>query len=192
MSNLAVVLIDKRQYDEAEKLLHKTLAIDRRVLGPENPETMRAMVNLSWDLYREGRYSAAEELQHETLDIQSRVFRPENLDILNSLGNMGLILSHENRYIEAEKFFREALGTAANAEGQIGLPQAWYQFACGAAVAGHRDDAFQYLRQAIDHGYSDVTTMTSDDDLKSLYNEERFRVLVEETRQRAASAGQKH
>jgi hypothetical protein len=72
----------------------------------------------------------------------------------------------------------------------VGLPQAWYMFACGAAVAGHRDEAFQYLREAVDHGYSDVTSMKGDADLESLHGDARFEALLAKVRQGAAAKPQ--
>jgi hypothetical protein len=47
----------------------QALALIRRVLGPEHPDTLKTTSNLAWTLEQEGRYSKAEKLQRETLDI---------------------------------------------------------------------------------------------------------------------------
>jgi TPR repeat protein len=36
------------------------------------------------------------------------------------------------------------------------LANAWYDYACAAAVAGHRDQAFEYLQKAADLGDGDI------------------------------------
>jgi eukaryotic-like serine/threonine-protein kinase len=73
---------------------------------------------------------------------------------------------------------------AGEAPGKTTVAEAWYDFACGAAMAGHRDEAFQYLREAFDHGYHDADHMAKDDDLKSLRNDSRFTGLIQELRLR--------
>ena len=40
MARLAGILVEQGQYSEAERLLGEALEIDRRVLGPEHPETL--------------------------------------------------------------------------------------------------------------------------------------------------------
>jgi hypothetical protein len=64
----------------------------------------------------------------------------------------------------------------------------WYNFACGTAIVGHREAAFDYLRKAADLGSQDVLTMATDDDLTSLRNDPRFTALIAQAKQRAAAA----
>ena len=68
---------------------------------------------------------------------------------------------------------------------------AWYDYACRAAIGGQRDEAFDLLRQAIDHGYSDAENMRNDSDLQSLHGDPRFDALLTEVQKRAAEAAQK-
>ncbi len=51
---------------------------------------------------------------------------------------------------------------------------AWYYFACVAAVAGHRDDAFAYLDKAIHTGFTDIDSLRTEKDLKAIRNDPRF------------------
>jgi hypothetical protein len=62
-------------------------------------------------------------------------------------------------------------------------------FACGAAIAGHRDAALVYLREAIDLGYNDAEGI-ADRDLKSLHGAPRFQALVAKARQNAIAKTQ--
>jgi eukaryotic-like serine/threonine-protein kinase len=188
---MAQIFGEEGHYAEAEKLYRETLDIQRRVLGPEHRQTLSSMRDLGDTLHYEGHYAEAEKLDRETLDIQRRVLGPEHPDTLNTLENLATVLSSERRYDEAAKLFRQAIEMANKAQGQLVLSTAWYNYACGAAVAGHRDDAFQYLREAIDNGYSDVEGMTIDDNLKSLRSDPRFDALVAHAKERAAAAQKK-
>ena len=62
----------------------------------------------------------------------------------------------------------------------------WYNAACAEAVAGHTKAAKGYLQKAIDLGYTDIATMTTDKDLKSLRKNPRFIALLAEVKERAA------
>jgi hypothetical protein len=54
----------------------------------------------------------------------------------------------------------------------------------------HRDEAFQYIDQAIDHGYGPPEDIAGDPELKSLYGDPRFEALVAKARQKAAAKPQ--
>ena len=100
---------------------------------------------------------------------------------------MAINLSHRGQYPEAEKLFREAVTTAERTNQPTVLGGAWYSFACGAAVAGHHDEAIEYLRQAIDHGYGELEVISSDANLKSLRGNEQFESLLAKLRNAAAA-----
>jgi eukaryotic-like serine/threonine-protein kinase len=188
MSNLAVDLFSEGHFAEAENLNREALEIRRHVLGPEHPDTLKTMSNLANDLSNEGNYTEAEKLDRETLDIRRRVLGPEDPDTLVSLGNEALDLSHEGRFGEAEKLFREAIQTAEETK-QPGAPgNAWYNFACGAALVGRRDDALSHLDKAIEHGYTDAGKIEAEEDLKSLHGDSRFEALVARARENASVA----
>ena len=97
------------RYAEAEKLDRETLDIQRRVLGIEDPDTLRSMNSLASVLDEDGRYAEAEKLDHETLDIQRRVLGPEHPGTLTSMSNLANVFWSEGRYAEAEKLGRETL-----------------------------------------------------------------------------------
>ena len=188
MSNLAVDLWTEGHFTEAEKLNREALEIRRHVLGPEHPDTLETMNNLANDLSNEGNYAEAEKLDRETLDIRRRVLGPEHPDTLVSLGEEAIDLSHEGRFGEAEKLFREAIQTAEKTNQPGALGNAWYSFACGAAIVGRRDDALSHLDKAIEHGHTDPEKIASDTDLKSLHGDSRFVALVAKARQNATAA----
>ena len=79
-------------------------------------------------------------------------------------------------------------GSTKDGQPYFGVAGALYDFACGAAIAGHTDEAFGLLRQSVDEGYMDFDNMQSDRDLSSLHGDLRFGVLLKEVKQRAKDA----
>jgi eukaryotic-like serine/threonine-protein kinase len=96
-------------YPRAQLLFQQAIEIRQRVLGPENPDTLRSVGSLALVLDYQGHYAEAEKLQRETLDIRRRVLGPEHPDTLNSTGNLANVLADEGHYAEAEKLGRETL-----------------------------------------------------------------------------------
>jgi eukaryotic-like serine/threonine-protein kinase len=187
LNSLAQTISAQGRYAEAETLQRQVLDAQRRTLGPEHPDTLVSMTELGGILRSEGRFSEAIKIQSEAVDIRRRVEGPASANTIWSLQMLALTLSHGNQYPEAQKLFRETIDTLSKTEGQPGLSDAWYTFGCAAALAGHRDEAFQYLQQAIEHGYNNPETMLTDDDLKSLRDDARFAPLVASARQRAGT-----
>jgi eukaryotic-like serine/threonine-protein kinase len=189
MSNLANTLRDEGRDAEAEKLFHETLEIQQRVLGPEHRETLTSKLNLAVTLSHEGHYADAEKLFRETLDVQRRVLGPDHQSALETLESLGISISHDGqRYAEAEQLFREAIERATKANQPRILAQAWYNFACGAAVAGRHDEAIKYLNRAVDNGFEvTVESIASDPDLKSLRGNVAFEALLTKMRQGTAA-----
>jgi serine/threonine protein kinase len=96
-------------FPRAQLLFQRSADIRRRVLGPENAETLRSMDDLGWVLNQEGHAPEAEKLQRETSNTRRRVFGIQNLDTLKSVSNLAWTLDREGHYAEAEKLEREVL-----------------------------------------------------------------------------------
>ena len=144
------------------------------------------MGSLAITLMEEGRYVEAEKYR-ETFDGMRRVLGPEHGKTLYTLEYLAIDLSHEGRYGDAKKLFREAIQTAGKTDQPYKLSVAWLNFACGAVVAGRRNEAFQYLNQAIDYGYGPPEVIAAEPDLKSLRSDQRFEALIAKARQKAAA-----
>jgi tetratricopeptide (TPR) repeat protein len=144
------------------------------------------MVELADTLTGENRYSDAAKVRDEVLTIYRRVSGPQDPDTLSAMEALGITLSHEKQYAKAESLFQEALQTTQGLSDKAPLASAWYSFACGAAVAGHRDRALEYLGKTADLGSQDVANMASDEDLKSLRGEPRFTALIAQAKTRSA------
>ena len=191
MDNLATTFQKEGRYPEAEKLHRETLEISHRILGPDHPDTLATMHTLALTLREEGHNAEAERLFRETLDIQRRVLGSDHPDTLDSIELLAMVLAREGRYGEAETLYDEAVQRASKAQAKGLLGLAWYNFACGAAVAGHRDEALEYLRRAVDLGSEYALDMDTDNDLKSVHGDPRFTALVAHAKERAAAAQKK-
>lgn len=96
-------------YTRARPLLEQAVDIERRILGPSNPETLRSMNDLASLLDQDGHYAEAEKLSRETLDLRRQVLGREHPETLASMTQLAWALGQEGRYAEAEKLERETL-----------------------------------------------------------------------------------
>ncbi len=104
-------------YSRAQVLLQRALEIQQRILGPENPETLKSAHVLANDLDDQGHFAEAEKLHRQTLDTRLRVLGPENPDTLMSKSRLAAVLTDEGHYLEAEKLNRETLDTRSRVLG---------------------------------------------------------------------------
>jgi non-specific serine/threonine protein kinase/serine/threonine-protein kinase len=186
MTNLGNCFYREGRYAEMEKLERDTLAIQQRVLGPEHSLTLRSMNNLGLALENEGRVAEAEQEYRQTYEIERRTLDPEHSLTLNTLQLEAGALSREGRYEEAKKLYREAIEGGAKSKQPYQIGGAWFNFACGAVFAGHRDEAFEYLGHAIDYGLS-AEEVADDPDLKPLHSDPRFAALLARAKEKAAA-----
>eukprot|EP00983_Pelagomonas_calceolata_P133742 1161992-Pelagomonas_calceolata.AAC.6 len=70
VANLAGVLQEKEQHQEAEKLLESALQLCKRTLGPQHPMTATVMNNLGEALARQKRIEEAEPLVRLALKVR--------------------------------------------------------------------------------------------------------------------------
>jgi non-specific serine/threonine protein kinase/serine/threonine-protein kinase len=187
MEILADALTNEGHNEEAEKLQREALDIERRVFGREDMRTLSSMSSLAWTLERQGRLAEAEKLQRSALNTERHVLGPGNPGILFGLESEAIFVSLEGHYSTAKKLFREAIEIASKTNEPSALATAWYGFACGAALTGHRDEALWYLEHAVDHGFAAWGWMDSDPDLRSLHSDLRFGDLVARARQIAVA-----
>jgi non-specific serine/threonine protein kinase/serine/threonine-protein kinase len=97
------------------------LDIQRRVLGPEHPDTLMTVNDLVVTLAKEGRYAEAEKSFRELLDIQRRVLGPEHPDTANSIYNLGCMAALQGRRDEAFSLLREAVDHGYSPSSDLGI-----------------------------------------------------------------------
>jgi len=61
-----------------------------------------------------------------------------------------------------------------------------------AALRGRRDEAFVFLKQAVDHGFRIYEGIANDEDLNSLHGDPRFDELLADLRRRVEAERQSH
>ena len=101
--------IDLGLYPEARKQLERALELDRRVLGTENPKTLRTMDRLARVLHLQSDYPEAEALLIKTLEVQRRVFGSGHPSVLFSMTNLGTVYEAEGKYAQAETLLTQTL-----------------------------------------------------------------------------------
>jgi hypothetical protein len=104
--------------------------------------------------------------------------------------NLGDILYNEHRYAESDALFREVHSTQVRVSGEKGAdPNITYSIGDLEALLGHQAQAIAFIREAVDNGLSSklALSMGQDDDLKSLKNNPKFKVLVAYAKARAAA-----
>ena len=72
LNNLALVYEDQGRYAEAEPLLKRSLAVEEKSLGPDNPDLGPALNNLALVYEDQGRYAEAEPLYRRFLAITEK------------------------------------------------------------------------------------------------------------------------
>ena len=81
--NLAYSFLRQGKYDEAVAMQREVLAVSKRVLGAEHPDTLMTAGNLALSLSGQGKYDEAVAMQREVLAVKQRVLGAEHPDTLN-------------------------------------------------------------------------------------------------------------
>ncbi len=96
-------------YPEARTQLERALDLDRRVLGAENPETLKTMSRLGTTARLQGKYPEAEALLGKALATQRRVLGPEHPVTLGSMNDLASVYQEEGKYPQAEALHSQVL-----------------------------------------------------------------------------------
>jgi tetratricopeptide (TPR) repeat protein len=106
---LAIILEEQGRLEEAETIERERLAIDKKVLGPENPWLGDSLLCLASVLCDEGNLEEAEALARESLPLYKKVYSDSPFWMGDPLDLLGQIHRKAGRLAEAEAFFREEL-----------------------------------------------------------------------------------
>jgi len=109
MNDTALYLRTRCQFQEAEPLHRRALAVYERGDGPDHPHVATALNNLAELLRAINRLAEAEPLYRRALAITERSYGPDHPDVARDLNNLALPLAATNRLTEAEPLFRRAL-----------------------------------------------------------------------------------
>ncbi len=109
MNNLALLLLAKALYTEAEPLMRRSLAVDEASLGEEHPNVAIRLGNLATLLQDTNRLDEAEPLMRRSLAIDEASFGKEHQRVATDLSNLATLLLATRRFAEAEPLMRRAV-----------------------------------------------------------------------------------
>ena len=96
-------------FRSARALEEQVLEARRRLLGPEHPDTLTAMVNLASTLWAQGELGAARALKEQVLEACRRLLGPEHPDTTIAAWNYWLTLRAAGEQEAAARVFEECL-----------------------------------------------------------------------------------
>jgi tetratricopeptide (TPR) repeat protein len=148
MGNLAICRLQLGQAEEAMKMLVELLAIRRKVLGPEHPDTLLAMGNLAHCHFQAGRREDAIQLQEQRLTLSRKVSGPEHSQTLAAMSVLGRCYFEVGRQEDALKLKTESEAIRSKVSGQRqdpkpAAPTTLPAPSPGSAVAALKDGALQ-------------------------------------------------
>jgi len=100
--NLANALLGQGITAEAEVICRKTLAVRRRLLGPEHPSTLDTLTHLAMNLGVQGKPAESETMCREVYAAKQRTLGPEHPATLNSAGGLATALKHQIRRVRSD------------------------------------------------------------------------------------------
>jgi tetratricopeptide (TPR) repeat protein len=100
---------ERGHHGAAQALLDQALAILRKALGEDHPDTAACMNDLATALYGQGRYADAGLLLEEALDIRRKALGRVHPYVALSCNNLAINLNDQGRYAAARPLVEEAL-----------------------------------------------------------------------------------
>lgn len=127
---------------------------------------------------------------HQNIDRYNSLNDKQKEESLYELSFFEAIVSKRPEYLDALQCLAEIYTRLGYYEAGLTIdkricaiiPQdsiAVYNLACSLALTGNNDEALNNLEKAIDLGYDNIKHIENDSDLKSLYNDPRFKELIE-------------
>ncbi len=177
MENLATALLQQDRFSEAEQQYRDVLAIDRKIFGSEHPDLAITLANLGTTLDYEGKLVDADTNLREALAMDQHLLGSDNPSTLSIRESLAVVNSQMGHYADAKEQFL-AIIRAHEKTGQPGvLANAWYMFACAAAVANHKDEAIEYLSKAVDLDLPSAQ-LTNEPHFDSLHGDPRYEAVI--------------
>jgi tetratricopeptide (TPR) repeat protein len=109
MNEQAFALNSQGKYGLAQALFENALAVSRRLLTDDHPDTAASYDNLARNLSHQGKYAAAQTLFNKALGIRRRLLTDDHPDTAASYNNLAYNLNAQGRYAEAQPLCERAL-----------------------------------------------------------------------------------
>ncbi len=102
-------LVEKGKYAQAQTLVEKGLAIRRRLLTDDHPDTADSYNNVAYTLWKQGKYAPAQPLFEKGLEIRRRLLSDDHPKTATSFNNVANNLEKQGKYAQAQPLFKKAL-----------------------------------------------------------------------------------
>ena len=129
------------------------------------------------------RKTRREASSHALVAIAEADYAPSGEEVKRNLAVIGDPQGAEKLYKEALEIQRRVLN-----QDHPDTVNTMYNLSCAAARRGDREQALDWLTQAVDHGWKGADRMAKADDLKSLLGNPAFEALVARARANAAKS----
>jgi CHAT domain-containing protein/Tfp pilus assembly protein PilF len=141
LNNLALLLIRREKYDQAELLLKRSLAIHKKRVGERHPDYAVGLTSLGGLAHARGDWKKAEEFFRQALAVCKVAPGPTSRRYAEALSNLARILDVQGKAKEALPLARQAVDVI---RGRLGLT---------AAIQSERQQLgyLRYLRGILDH-----------------------------------------
>jgi eukaryotic-like serine/threonine-protein kinase len=122
---------------QAEALFSRSLESERRVLGPEHPDSLGTISAIVSMYQHQGKYALAESYAAQALAGRRHALGSEHPDTMASAADLALAYQSQGKFAEAEPLAREALEFDKKKQ-----PDDWQRFRAesllGASLAGQK------------------------------------------------------
>ena len=81
----------------------------KRELGPEHPDTLSSMANLTSIYSNQGHWKEAEKIYERALEGYEKAWGPEHPSTLDTVDNLGNLYADQGKLAEAENIYLRAL-----------------------------------------------------------------------------------
>jgi tetratricopeptide (TPR) repeat protein len=151
MNNLAVSYSDAGRRDEALAMEEEVLALRRKVLGPEHPDTLTSMHNLAVYYGDAGRRDEALEMREEVLALRRKLLGPEHPETLTAMNNLASSYGDAGRRDEVLAMLEEVLALRRKVLGpeHPETLRVMFDLANRYADAGRADEALKLREEAL-------------------------------------------
>jgi non-specific serine/threonine protein kinase/serine/threonine-protein kinase len=183
---LAAMFANAERYSEAETYFREHYESMRRIKGPNTWDTASSMLALGDIVWRLGRDEEAESLLDDALEILRAEFEENHPTRLMISKNVAGIFFRHGRYHRAESLLEENLELLSRVLGENHkfTIEAPFDLACAKAALGKREEALNWLGEAIRRGYSNVDWIAKAPAFESLRGDPEFERIVARIKER--------
>jgi tetratricopeptide (TPR) repeat protein/transcriptional regulator with XRE-family HTH domain len=109
LSNLGLLYVAQRKYEEAKPLLWRALSIREKLLGSDSPDVATIFINLGKLSFDQGEYEQAEQLYQQGLKIDMTVYGDRHPEVATDLAALADLYLEIGKYTRAEPLLQQAL-----------------------------------------------------------------------------------